>query len=83
VKVDGISEGKVSEFTFNNVRADHIISAEFAINTYKITADCTSGGSISPSGEQMVNYGADLSFVFSADAGYQLDEYMCGWSICG
>lgn len=74
VKVDGISEGKFSEFTFNNVRADHIISAEFAINTYKITADCTSGGSISPSGEQMVNYGADLSFVFSADAGYQLDD---------
>lgn len=74
LKVDGISKGNVSEFTFYNVRADHEISAEFAINTYKITADCTSGGSISPVGEHMVNYGTDLSFVFSADAGYQIDD---------
>ncbi len=74
VIVDGISAGRVSEFTISNVRDDHVISAEFSVNTYKITANCSSGGSISPDGEQTVNHGTGLSFVFYPDNGYQIDD---------
>jgi hypothetical protein len=37
VKVDNISEGPISSYTFTNVTANHTISASFAINTYTIS----------------------------------------------
>src|SRR6185369_6377631 len=60
VLVDGASQGAVTSFTFNNVTANHTISATFAANTvtFTITASAGSGGSISPSGAVTVNSGA-------------------------
>jgi hypothetical protein len=42
VLVNGISEGAVDYYSFNNVTRDHIISATFAIDTYTITASAVS-----------------------------------------
>ncbi|HEY6872712.1 MAG TPA: hypothetical protein VI298_08310 [Geobacteraceae bacterium] len=66
VKVDNVSQGAISSYTFNNVTASHTISATFAINTYTITATAGSNGTISPSGTVTVNYGANQTFTITA-----------------
>src|SRR5262249_41673919 len=48
VKVDGVSIGAQTTYTFLNVRADHTISATFRPITYTITATAGAGGSIGP-----------------------------------
>ena len=76
VHVDTASLGPVSNYTFHNVQANHTISATFAINTYTITATAGTGGSISPSGSQTVNYGADPTFTITADPGYAVSDVL-------
>ncbi|MBL0182058.1 MAG: hypothetical protein IPP96_07075, partial [Chitinophagaceae bacterium] len=44
VLVDGVSQGAVTSYTFNNVATNHTISATFAVNTYTITASTGSNG---------------------------------------
>src|SRR6185503_15760762 len=74
VLVDGASQGAVTSFTFNNVTANHTISAAFAANTvtFTITASAGSGGSISPSGSVTVNSGANQSFTISPSSGFHV-----------
>src|SRR5205085_4925854 len=62
VLVDGVSQGAIASYTFNNVTANHTIAASFTLNTYTITASAGAGGSISPSGAVSVNCGASQSF---------------------
>ena len=76
VKVDGISIGSISEFTFSNLTANHTITAEFSINTYHVTADCSSGGSITPSGIVILTHGMDQLFIISPQNGYQIDDVL-------
>ena len=72
VLVDGTSVGAVESYTFSNVTANHTIEAIFAINTYTITATAGSGGSISPSGDVIVEYDAEQSFTITPDEGYSI-----------
>jgi flagellin-like protein len=72
VIVDGVSVGAVTSYTFNNVQADHTISASFSVIQYVITASDGYGGSISPSGNVLVNYGASRTFTFNAYYGYHV-----------
>ena len=61
--------------TDTNVTGNISVTANFAINTYTITASaCAAGGSISPSGNVLVNYGGNQTFTISpnAGAGYQI-----------
>lgn len=75
VLVDGSSEGAVTSYTFNNVKADHTITASFtATGFYIITTSAGSNGSISPLGPVAVAPGADQSFTITADAGYVVDD---------
>lgn len=69
VQVDGSSVGAVSSYTFNNVTANHTISASFTINNYTITASAGPGGSISPAGAVLVNYGGSQTFSIIPIAG--------------
>jgi hypothetical protein len=48
VLVDGASVGAVDSYTFEDVAADHTIVASFAINTYLLTVQQPTGGSITP-----------------------------------
>jgi Kelch motif/Divergent InlB B-repeat domain/Galactose oxidase, central domain len=70
--VDGISQGATSSYTFSDVRADHSISASFAINTYTITPTSGTGGTINPGIEQTVNYGDTVTFTVTPDTGYHI-----------
>ncbi|MBK7368474.1 MAG: hypothetical protein IPJ04_11330 [Candidatus Eisenbacteria bacterium] len=66
VLVDGGTVGPATSYTFTNVVENHTIVANFAIDTYTITASAGANGSITPSGAVTVNHGADQSFTITA-----------------
>jgi hypothetical protein len=68
VYVDNASVGAVSSYRFDAVDTDHTIRAEFAIDTYSVSADGGSEGAISPSGTTMVAYGDSLTFQITPNA---------------
>ena len=76
VLVDGSSVGAVTSYTFTNVTANHTISASFTIIQYTITASAGPNGSINPSGDVLVNYGADQTFKITPDTGYQVADVL-------
>jgi Divergent InlB B-repeat domain len=69
----------ISSYTFDNVTANHTISATFAINTYKLTV-VTSGigsGVVTPTiGVHTYAYGTVVTITQAADPG----SYFSGWS---
>ncbi len=74
VIVDGNSIGQPSEYTFEQVNENHSILVNFAIDTFVITASATEGGSVSPAGESVVEYGTDLMIEISPDEGYVIED---------
>jgi len=76
VLVDGSSVGAVTNYTFNNVVANHTISASFAIDTYTITASAGANGTISPSGAVSVNWNASQSFTITPAAHYHVADVL-------
>jgi hypothetical protein len=72
VLVDGVSVGAITRYTFNNVIANHTISATFTNNnnTFTITASAGANGTISPSGTVRVNYGRNQTFTITPRYGY-------------
>ena len=79
VLVDNVSNQSAitnGSYTFSNVKAGHTISATFAINTYTITPSAGTGGSISPSTVQTVNYDGAQAFTITATAGYHISDVL-------
>ncbi len=74
VRVDNASVGVVSSYTFNNVTANHTISATFTLYTYTITASAGAGGSISPAGTVTLNYGASQTYTITPNTGYHISD---------
>jgi hypothetical protein len=74
VKVDNVSQGAVSSYTFNNVTAGHSVSATFGILTYNITSSAGLNGTINPSGSATVNYGSDKTYTITPNTGYQISD---------
>lgn len=83
VLVDGKSVGAVSTYTFEDVAANHTITATFdrissggggGTTRYTITAEAGDGGSISPSGRVSVTAGANRTFTITADDGYEIAD---------
>ncbi len=74
VTVDGQSVGAVSTYTFAPITGNHTISATFAQLTYTINAIAGNGGSITPAGATVVNYGANQSYTIAAATGYHIDN---------
>jgi hypothetical protein len=84
VLVDGGSAGAVTTYTFNNVTADHTISASFAIDTYTVTPSAGTGGSLTPDTPQTVNHGDTTAFTVTPDTGYSIDSVTgCGGALDG
>ena len=90
VLVDNQSVGAVSSYTFENVVADHTISATFDHNSsggggttrYTIKAEAQKGGSIFPSGRVRVDCGDDQTFRITADEGYEIEDVLVdGYSV--
>ena len=63
VKVDNISQGAVSSYTFTNVIANHSISANFAIDTFTLTYTASTNGNITGISPQTVNCGGNGTAV--------------------
>jgi hypothetical protein len=76
VRIDGISQGAISSYTFNNVTSNHTISASFVMNIYTINATAGNGGSISPSGSVSVNGRANQLFTITASPGYRVADVL-------
>ena len=74
VKVDNVSVGAVSSYTFTNVTANHTIAATFALNTFTITSAAGANGKISPATAVTVKYGASQTFTITPDAGYKVAD---------
>jgi len=75
VLVDNVSQGAITYYLFTNVAANHTITAAFAINQYTIYPSISGGnGSVSPSTNQTVDYGATPIFNFTPDTGYHLSD---------
>lgn len=72
VTVDGVSQGAISSYTFNNVTANHSISATFVIDSFSISASVGDHGSISPSGQVSVDYSANQTFTITPATGYHV-----------
>jgi len=76
VLVDGVSRGDISTYTFSQVAQNHTISANFAYNTYTITASAGTGGSISPTGSVIVNHGSSQGYTITPNTGYQVADLL-------
>lgn len=72
--VDAVSQGAITSYGFTNVTADHALSATFALDQYTITASTGAGGSVSPTGAMIVNYGASQAYTITPDGGKVLVE---------
>jgi CSLREA domain-containing protein len=74
VDVDGASQGPIGAYTFDNVTANHTISATFATGTFVITPTAGLNGSITPNTPQTLNYGDSITFTIAADTGYHIAD---------
>ncbi len=57
-----------------NITSAFSVTANFAINTYEITSSASSNGSITES--QIVNYGANKTFVITPSIGYRIGDVL-------
>ncbi len=79
VLVDDVSVGEPVLYTFENIRANHTISATFKVaplGTHKIVATAYPGGAISPSGDVDVDEGADQTFTITPNSGYKISDVL-------
>jgi len=76
VTVDGTSVTAVGSYTFLNVQATHTIHATFLQKTYTIAVDAGTNGSITPSGPETVNCGAERAFAIAANTGYHIVDVL-------
>ena len=84
VKVDGVSQGAISSYTFSNVHANHTIDASFTLlGPYTITASAGPNGSISPSGAVSVACAANQTFTIAADPCYHIVDVLVDGSSAG
>ena len=74
VKIDNVSVGAVSTYTFSNITSDHTITATFTTATYSITASAGSGGSINPSGASTVTHGTSHTYTITPATGYKISD---------
>jgi uncharacterized protein YjdB len=75
VLVDGLSVGPVTSYTFNNISANHTISATFSdLSTFTITSSAGTGGIIAPSGETTVNPGVSQTYIINPGNGYEISD---------
>ena len=74
----GVQTGGGS-YTVANVTANHNLSVTFKTLVLTITPSAGANGAISPSTPQTVNYGGNITFTATANAGYTVDS----WSLDG
>ncbi|MDD4414491.1 MAG: Ig-like domain-containing protein [Oscillospiraceae bacterium] len=79
VLVDGVSVGAVGTYTFNNVLANHTISASFSLiptGPFTITSSAGANGSISPLGANSFASGTNQTYTITPNPGYQIADVL-------
>jgi PKD repeat protein len=77
VRVDNVSVGAVSSYTFSNVSASHVLQATFADNTaFSITPSAGQGGTISPAAAVQVASGGSQTFTITPDSNYAIADVL-------
>ncbi len=76
VIVDGVNLGPLASHTFSNVTANHTIHVDFSSDQLTITASAGDHGSITPSGDVLVDYGQNQRFHFTPDAHYHVSQVL-------
>jgi hypothetical protein len=74
VIVNGSPQGAINTYTFTNVQAPQTIQTTFQQLTYDIVSTAGTGGSISPSGGTIVNYGGSQSYSITPNYGYLIAD---------
>ncbi|MCB2181088.1 MAG: right-handed parallel beta-helix repeat-containing protein [Desulfobulbaceae bacterium] len=78
VLVDNVSQGAVSQYTFEDLSGDHSIWAKFSetINYYTITPTAADHGTIAPANASLVGAGEDKQYFISPNDGYYIDRVL-------
>ncbi|MEL6823087.1 MAG: hypothetical protein AAFP70_15110, partial [Calditrichota bacterium] len=74
VVINGQNLGAISSFQFNNVVTNHTIEATFELNTYPIVSQAGSGGTITPSGNVLVDHGSDQVYQITPNTGLEIED---------
>ncbi|MFI5253087.1 MAG: T9SS type A sorting domain-containing protein [Bacteroidota bacterium] len=75
--IDGVVIAPDTQYSFDNVTADHTIRATFTLDVYSITASVPgSGGTINPSGSVTVASGGRKIFSITADQGHDINDVL-------
>jgi uncharacterized repeat protein (TIGR02543 family) len=73
VLVDGVNEGVITDYTFENVSANHSISAYFSINMYTLEVQADENGSVSLDPDQpLYAHGTSVELTALPNQGYHL-----------
>ena len=85
VVADGSSVGATNHYAFNNVLANHTISAYFGSTStnYTINASAGPNGSITPSGAVSVPSGSNQTFTIAVNTGYAISSVTVDGSSVG
>lgn len=70
VLAGGVPVGPVTNYTFNNVRGNVAIEAQFGLKTYRLFAKSSAVGTINPAGITTVNPGASQSYFVTPSSGW-------------
>jgi len=83
VKINGVSVGAVSNYTFKNVTRNQTISVEYEIKKFNILLSVEGQGSLTSNKTlENVAYGEDIIFTISTQEGWELSKvYINGKSI--
>ncbi|MFT3910448.1 MAG: T9SS type A sorting domain-containing protein [Ferruginibacter sp.] len=76
VIVDGVPVGNPSTYTFNNVQADHSITATFVTSFYSVSASAGANGSISPNGTNNFSFGIPTTYTITPNACYAVADVL-------
>jgi uncharacterized repeat protein (TIGR02543 family) len=76
--IDGVNAGAGTTKVISNITADKTISAVFEIDTFTITVNQSTGGTISPT-TVVKNYGSTETFTATAATGYDFVQ----WTVNG
>lgn len=71
---DGSYLPAAPNLVIENIREDHSVSAEFVIDTFTVTVNQNTGGTISPASD-IYNYGSTETFTVTLAPGYHLEEW--------
>ncbi|HRV02301.1 MAG TPA: hypothetical protein P5539_11470 [Mesotoga sp.] len=76
VKVDGVSVGAVSSYTFNNVTASHTISVTFKLKTYSLTTNVIGQGTVTKNPDKATyTHGEVVQLTANPSAGWAFDTW--------